>query len=643
MFLSKIWFVLVGLLAGAATTAAFVAPRSADRRIVELEGQRLDRAQYAAEQMLKTDAHAWIDYAAKLSRDAILADSLDSASKGQGEARLLTETVRARLKTLVPDLAGIGLDGIGALDARGRVVARIGERESDAGDSLAGIEVLGDALRGYLSDDVWGAGGKLQRVAAVPVLSKARDRIVGALYVAVETGKRLTDVWKKNLGVDIAILLRGGVQTSTVPESFLANLPGMIDQRTNELDQAKRTRPIPFDVGSDRLLAVAARFGGQAAEQAAYFVLIGKMSPASNPLALLSTTTADDLRWGHFPWLGLGIGLAVILGVGLFLQHHESVKPLSKLRAEVQKLARGEVQKLDDHAYSGKFGGIARDVNAAMERFTLAHPARSETARKDLDAILGAAPPAQATSVFDLPQSHFGALGGPAAPAFPPPGGGGFPPPGGGGFSPPPASPFAAPGGGYGGSGMSPGRSNNGGAGLPAPAFPGTSRPKETTPPPFSPAGFGAPPPVPSRARTGGTPGPTLQARSEAALAALSDGAPAGTAVVGGPSPQALASTLPSGGIDTVEAPGDFGGPTKHDENLLDEAGYDQHVREVYDEYLRTRERCGEALGSLTEERFRAKLDANRQQLVVKYGCRSARFSVYVKDGKAAIKATPVR
>ena len=55
-----------------------------------------------------------------------------SASRG-----LLTETVRARLKTLVPDLAGIGLDGIGALDARGRVVARIGEREADRGESVA--------------------------------------------------------------------------------------------------------------------------------------------------------------------------------------------------------------------------------------------------------------------------------------------------------------------------------------------------------------------------------------------------------------------------------------------------------------------------------------------------------------------------
>ncbi|HEY0706354.1 MAG TPA: MXAN_5187 family protein [Polyangia bacterium] len=643
MFLSKIWFVLIGLLAGAATTAAFVAPRSADRRIVELEGQRLDRAQYAADQMLKTDAHAWIDYATKLSRDAILADSLDSASKGLGEARLLTDTVRARLKTLVPDLAGIGLDGIGAVDARGRVVARIGEREADAGDSLAGIEVVGDALRGYLSDDVWGAGGKLQRVAAVPVLSKARDRIVGALFVGIETGKRLAEVWKKNLGVDIAILLRGQIQTSTVPESFLANLPTMIEERANEIKEAKRTRPVQFDVGSDRLLAVAAPFIGQAAEQGAYFVLIGKMSPASDPLALLSTTTADDLKWGHFPWLGLGIGLAVILGVGLFLQHHESEKPLSKLRAEVQKLARGEVQKLDDHAYPGKFGGIARDVNAAMERFTLAQPARSETARKDLDAILGSAPPAsQPASVFDLPQSHFGPLGGNQPvppPAFPGPGGGGFPPPGGG--FPPPSSGGAFAGGGLAAPGMSPPRSS-GASGLPAPAFPGGPKPRETTPPPFSP-GFGAPPPVPARGRTGGTPAPTLQSRSEAALAALEPNGAAGTAVVGGPSPQALASTLPMSGLDAIESSGDFGGPTRQDENLLDEAGYDQHVREVYDEYLRTRERCGEPLGSLTEERFRAKLDANRQQLVMKYGCRSARFSVYVKDGKAAIKATPVR
>ena len=67
------------------------------------------------------------------------------------------------------------------------------------------------------------------------------------------------------------------------------------------------------------------------------------------------------------------------------------------------------------------------------------------------------------------------------------------------------------------------------------------------------------------------------------------------------------------------------------------------HVRQVFAEYIATRESCGESVANLTLDKFRAKLDANREQLIAKYNCRSARFSVYVKDGKAALKATPVR
>src|SRR5882672_730573 len=148
MFLSKIWFVLVGLLAGVALTAAFVAPRPADRRVEQLEGQRLDRAQYAAEQMLKTDAHRWIDYVAKLGRDVMIAEALDAATKSVGEPKLIHETVRARLHTLVPDLVSIGLETLIAVDDRGRVIARIGERETEYGETIGGAELVTDALRG---------------------------------------------------------------------------------------------------------------------------------------------------------------------------------------------------------------------------------------------------------------------------------------------------------------------------------------------------------------------------------------------------------------------------------------------------------------------------------------------------------------
>ncbi|WP_242347102.1 MXAN_5187 C-terminal domain-containing protein, partial [Anaeromyxobacter terrae] len=67
------------------------------------------------------------------------------------------------------------------------------------------------------------------------------------------------------------------------------------------------------------------------------------------------------------------------------------------------------------------------------------------------------------------------------------------------------------------------------------------------------------------------------------------------------------------------------------------------HWRQVFSDFLRTRGECGEAAGGLTFERFAQKLASNKAALVSKYACRTVRFQVYVKDGKAALKATPVR
>ena len=68
-----------------------------------------------------------------------------------------------------------------------------------------------------------------------------------------------------------------------------------------------------------------------------------------------------------------------------------------------------------------------------------------------------------------------------------------------------------------------------------------------------------------------------------------------------------------------------------------------EHFQRVLDDYIALRAKCGESTASVSADKFFAKLQSNRDQLIAKYGCRTARFSVYVKDGKAAIKATPVR
>ncbi|HTN51137.1 MAG TPA: MXAN_5187 family protein, partial [Anaeromyxobacter sp.] len=69
----------------------------------------------------------------------------------------------------------------------------------------------------------------------------------------------------------------------------------------------------------------------------------------------------------------------------------------------------------------------------------------------------------------------------------------------------------------------------------------------------------------------------------------------------------------------------------------------EEHFQEVYREFVALRERCGESADGLTFEKFAVKLRKNRDQLMAKYSCRTVRFQVYVKDGKAALKATPVR
>lgn len=67
------------------------------------------------------------------------------------------------------------------------------------------------------------------------------------------------------------------------------------------------------------------------------------------------------------------------------------------------------------------------------------------------------------------------------------------------------------------------------------------------------------------------------------------------------------------------------------------------HWQQVFQDFLRTRTECGEAAEGLTFERFRQKLATNKANLVAKYACRTVRFQVYVKEGKAALKATPVK
>jgi len=65
----------------------------------------------------------------------------------------------------------------------------------------------------------------------------------------------------------------------------------------------------------------------------------------------------------------------------------------------------------------------------------------------------------------------------------------------------------------------------------------------------------------------------------------------------------------------------------------------DAHFQEVFQQFLKVREQCGEPTNNLTYDKFVEKLKKSRDQVMQKQQTRNVRFQVYVKDGKAALKA----
>jgi len=63
----------------------------------------------------------------------------------------------------------------------------------------------------------------------------------------------------------------------------------------------------------------------------------------------------------------------------------------------------------------------------------------------------------------------------------------------------------------------------------------------------------------------------------------------------------------------------------------------------VFEDFLATKQQCGESTSSLTYEKFEGTLLKNQQAIMDRHGVSKVRFSVYVKEGKAALKASPIR
>ncbi|HUH04593.1 MAG TPA: MXAN_5187 family protein, partial [Kofleriaceae bacterium] len=471
------------------------------------------------------------------------------------------------------------------------------------------------------------------RVAAAPVVNRevgVRDRYAGAVVLGHPIDKDLAASLASQVRFNISFYVAGQAVANSTTEQLHKDMLDEFERikgadRDRVADCAEN-KPFMVSSGPDAYAALLARLPGEAAEQGAFYSVYVKRPKGVGFLGTLDAVDGKDLSFGNFPWIAVGLVLVLAVGLGMFLMVWESDRPLRKLADDAVLLAKGETERLQEDKHRGKFGSIARSVNIQLDK----QERESKAAKKDLDQLLGPAPEdSLAGAPNPLPSMGPGGFGGRN---------------GGGDFKPPPPSEFK-----FKDSSANPARAGGGGFDLDLPP-----------PPPPAPSP-GARPPAP----------PTLARPTDARVPPPPVGLPK-TPAPPPPVPRRSATPPPlaAAGIDddilgatddldddlddspTVgRPPSDFDAPTRvadPSRALLEQSadgGPSQEAafQRVFDDFLTLKKKCGESTANLTFDKFTAKLKKNRQALMSKHGCKEVKFQVYIKDGRAALKATPVK
>ncbi len=556
MLLSRFWYVLLGLVLGAAMFVLFIAMSMYNRAGAKAMGEALQSDSQVVYWYLRDDAR---ERSAQLIKFALnpdvakyLAKSTDAEGKVPTEAQ---DKIKAALQSVNESIPKEQrFDAVFAVDQHGRVVAFLGYPQALGMENfeLGGYPVVADALRGYVRDDSL-VLDRVYRIAARPVQQQAGAQPAGAIVGGRIIDQAFARALSKRTGAAVAFYARGQRVAAAAPEGFVES---DLDQIVGDLKNVKDD-PDYVEKGRSQvrtihglLGVVYAKLPGETWDLGAGYAVGRLRSSVSTPLGFFSQADDKDKQEANLP-LAVGVALAAAL-LGLIFSLLEHTRPISVFRAEAIKLGKGEVDQLLPSKFRGVFRKIASDVNDGIDQALL----KGGTPRKgaaDLKQVLGDLPDEPQMSAFSFP-----------------------------GDAAPPSSP----------SGVeisSPGLS--GPASSPGGSSPGLSSPGLSSP---------------NAADTGGGPRPPPRPP---------------------PAPAAVAAVKKSG------APG----PTGGEDQLPAE------WQQIYEEFVSTKEQCGENVEGFTFQKFSQTLKKNRDALIKRHGAKRVKFSVYVKDGKAALKASPIK
>jgi hypothetical protein len=493
-----------------------------------------------------------------------------------------------------------------ATDNAGRIIGQLGSLEANPpGHSIATYPFVERALRGYIRDDVVVYDRRVYRIAARPVLHGGE--YVGAIVHGYKFDNAFVERVSQGLGGASVAFFYG---TATLASFTPAGAPALAELAAPLADALKdekfrkgeRTPPMKLQSGGRAVYSLVV--GGAALADVGY--VIGRpMQLIASPLDMFQNASQEDVQSLPLPLLGGVVALLALLG--LLFVYLERDRPYAAVLARLSEINKGERDRLIVTEWRGKYRKLADAINQAIDKSVekAAEMAPSSKKKANLDEILGPTPAQNVEPYFGFADNAASASAG-AKP------------------KPAPAPPAAAP---------APPQAIAVGAPAPAP------QPIAAAPVPLAPVAA-----APAPAQRAANPGAKMAvAPAPAPAAPMAKAAPSPASQTAKTMPKLAAVPAPLPANQVAAAPPPAAAPAAAAADAAD--GFDEgtHFREVYAEYLTLRRECGENSDGLSYDKFENTLVKTRDQVLAKHPAKAVRFTVYVKEGKAALKAAPIK
>jgi hypothetical protein len=630
MLLSRFWYVILAIAVGVSLYIVFLAVGQFNRRATFVMKDGLASDSQTVEWALKIDSRRRLDQLAFASLNPVVQKALvdsNAAKDNKIPPKSKTDATAALRSVLDQIGAEFKPDALFAVDRDGKVVAGIGYAPADNNDQfeLGGYPAVFDALHGFSRDDTWVLGDKMYLVGARPVEVEAGSLPAGAIVGLKEFSRGYAEDVSKRTRTNLAFYAAGKrVASATGTDGFEESQLELVGSELPKLDTDKSYGDVgrsDIHMLRNDLGAMFARLPGDAWDLNAGFSVVRTKVTISSPTEFMSG--ADDKDKASVPWIVILPVLLLALALGIGFTVFEHTLPLREMVLQSGRLKVGQIEGLQVPRFRGAYRGIAQSINGGIER--IVEKGGGLTRRPaDLESILGPVPAQPAMSAFAFPPSAEGGAVPVVPPAAPmaPPSVPGRPPPG--------------------------GAAATGGASVIQKATPPFPMNPQTQPVGFPPATSGAAaPPAPSPAAPPArSPGPPPRPAPPVLKAPVAAAAPPPPPAAPPPPPHRPVPQIGGDDQDDEEATMVGNVPPEVLAAATGEHRADPETGEwlgVYEEFVRTKKQCGEATDGLTFEKFQHTLKKNRDALMQRHGCKRVKFSVYVKEGRASLKATPVK